>query len=213
MFRLLVFICFCLLGNVLFAQANCDSVPSTYSGFCKTYHSNGSLAEIREYKEGKPAGTWLEYDRQGKLMAQTEVSKQGSNFIEEHALSWNEPIPLKREPGCGPQPKDPTLCEYPEKEAGFKGGTGELLKYIVKNLDCNFGCGDLAPQGKIYLSFIVEKDGSISSVVVMRGIPDCPECEKATTKLIREMPAWIPAECKGEKVRTKVMIPINIGLQ
>lgn len=87
----------------------------------------------------------------------------------------------------------------------FPGGTGELIKWIQKELI--FPTQDDI-QGKCYVKIAVLSSGKIAQVQVVRGIPDCPECDKEAIRLVKKMPLWIPGKYKGKPVATEMYLPI-----
>jgi protein TonB len=56
--------------------------------------------------------------------------------------------------------------------------------------------------GKCYLRFVVDLDGGISNVVILRGVESCPQCDKEAKRLIENMPKWIPAKINGKQVKS-----------
>lgn len=86
-----------------------------------------------------------------------------------------------------------------DEEAEFPGGNQKYLEYIEKNKRQN---KEMQIQGKCWLQFVVEIDGSISTVRIVRGIQDCPACEKEAKRLIENMPNWIPAKINGKQVKS-----------
>lgn len=92
--------------------------------------------------------------------------------------------------------------------ANFPGGKAAILNFIAENLHYPFE--DV--EGKCYLRFIVDKEGTISNVKILRGIPDCPQCDKEVIRLIQSMPKWIPATIQGKPVASYVNFPITICL-
>lgn len=106
------------------------------------------------------------------------------------------------------QDSDSIIYDFPDKEAKYPGGVIELKKFILENLvlpDC--GREFLS---KIHVEFVIEKDGSISNVKHLKG--GCLDFQLEVTKVVELMPKWIPAEFKGEIVRSRVRIPILIHL-
>ena len=65
--------------------------------------------------------------------------------------------------------------------------------------------------GKCYVSIVVEIDGSISNVKVIRGVPDCPECDKEAIRLMKTMPKWKPGKTGGKVVRSRINLPVKFG--
>ncbi len=63
-------------------------------------------------------------------------------------------------------------------------------------------------QGKVLLSFVVEKDSTISTVQIRQGLDDCPSYDKEVRRLLLSMPPWIPGKNNGETVRVSMRMPI-----
>ena len=72
---------------------------------------------------------------------------------------------------------------------------------------------DLGLQGKCYLQFVIETDGSVSNVRVTRGVPDCPECDKEAIRFMKNMPAWIPGTYNGKPVISTMNMYIKFTMQ
>ena len=95
-----------------------------------------------------------------------------------------------------------------DEQAEFVGGREAMLEFINKNLNYPQAAKDAQIQGKCYLKLIVEKDGSISNVTVMKGVRDYPECDKEAVRLIKMMPKWKPGKINGNPVRSYYHLPI-----
>ena len=65
-------------------------------------------------------------------------------------------------------------------------------------------------QGKVYLSFVVGSDGSISQVKVERGVSK--DLDREAKRVVRSMPKWVPGEAGGKKVATRCRLPIVFTL-
>lgn len=100
-----------------------------------------------------------------------------------------------------------------EEEPEFPGGRAAMMKFLSENLVYPKIAIAENRSGKCYIQFIVEKDGSITNVVVKKGTPDCPECDKEAVRVVKLMPNWIPAKSDGKAVRTYFMLPIIFNLQ
>lgn len=93
-----------------------------------------------------------------------------------------------------------------DEPAEFPGGKLKFLEYIEKNKRQN---AEMQIQGKCWLQFVVDIDGSISTVRILRGIQDCPACEKEAKRLIENMPNWIPAKINGKEVKSISTIAVK----
>jgi protein TonB len=102
------------------------------------------------------------------------------------------------------------VIEFPDVEAEFIGGPQALMKYIVTNIQYPSTSIEMNEQGKVYLSFVVEPDGSITNVVVERGVS--PDLDREAKRVVRSMPKWKPGESKAKKSRTRCRLPINFQL-
>ena len=102
------------------------------------------------------------------------------------------------------------VIEFPDVEAEFIGGPQVLMKYIQSNIQYPPTSIEMNEQGKVYLSFVVEPDGSITNVAVERGVS--PDLDREAKRVIRSMPKWKPGEAKAKKSRTRCRLPINFQL-
>jgi protein TonB len=117
-----------------------------------------------------------------------------------------------------PKPPGPTtvvkvnnqIIDFPDVEAGFPGGSNAMKKWIQENVvypDMSMQMGD---QGKVYLSFVVEPDGTVTNVKVQRGVSS--ELDTEAKRVVRKMPKWVPGEAKGKAVRTRCRLPITFTI-
>lgn len=108
-----------------------------------------------------------------------------------------------------PIKEEPT--EFPDKEPEFPGGMQALMKYMNKNLKYPKVCSENGIEGRVYLSFIIEKDGSVTEVKLLRGVHSA--LDKEAIRLTEEMPNWIPGQMDdGRIVRSIYRIPIVFRL-
>ena len=92
--------------------------------------------------------------------------------------------------------------EMPE----FPGGAGKLLEYIGKNIKYPMMARESDIQGKVFVQFVVEPDGNISHVQVLRGIGG--GCDEEAVRVVESMPKWKPGKQRGAPVRVQYMVPI-----
>ena len=97
--------------------------------------------------------------------------------------------------------------EMPE----FPGGAGKLLEYIGKNIKYPMMARESDIQGKVFVQFVVEPDGNISHVQVLRGIGG--GCDEEAVRVVESMPKWKPGKQRGAPVRVQYMVPIVFKLQ
>ncbi len=103
------------------------------------------------------------------------------------------------------------IIDFPDVEAGFPGGAAALQKWISANVQYPETSIEMEDQGKVFLSFVVEPNGTISQIVVERGVTK--ELDREAKRVVRKMPKWSAGEAAGKKVRTRCRLPIVFTLQ
>ena len=93
-----------------------------------------------------------------------------------------------------------------EEPAIFPGGTIELIKFINKNLLYPKEALNNKIEGKVMLSFIIEKDGSVSDPKIIKGIGY--GCDEEAIRIINSLPKFIPAKQNGNPVRMQMNLPV-----
>lgn len=92
----------------------------------------------------------------------------------------------------------------------FRGGRNGFTAYLKNNLVYPRQARINGTEGKVYISFVVQGDGTIADVKVERGIGD--GCDEAAVKVIKNSPLWLPGVQNGKPVRVKYNIPITFTL-
>ena len=106
---------------------------------------------------------------------------------------------------------DTTIVLYPDIEAEFPGGPTEMKRFIIDNLEYPTIEFETVPNGRIFVEFIINIDGSIEQVKTRNeGVK---ELDNAYIELVKNMPNWIPAEVDGKKVRSRALLPFSIHFQ
>ena len=98
-----------------------------------------------------------------------------------------------------------------EQMPEFPGGEAALRKYLSNSVKYPRIATENGVQGKVYVNFVVDKNGSISNVKVVRGVDSALDNE--AVRVIKAMPKWIPGKQNGETVRVSYTVPINFVLQ
>ena len=89
----------------------------------------------------------------------------------------------------------------------FPGGTQAMLEFFQSNITYPENCKRDSIQGRVLVTFVVEKDGSITDVEVVKSVH--PDLDAAAVNMIKQMPAWKPGRQKGKTVRVKYTVPVN----
>ncbi|SUB77682.1 energy transducer TonB [Porphyromonas macacae] len=97
-----------------------------------------------------------------------------------------------------------------EKNPEFPGGINEMYKYLRENINYPQIAADNGVQGKVHLGFVVERDGSITQIQVIRGVD--PELDKEAIRVVKSMPKWKPGQQQGRPVRCRFTLPVTFQL-
>lgn len=100
----------------------------------------------------------------------------------------------------------------PDVYAEYPGGREKMIKYLTSNLNYPEIARQAGIQGKCYLQFVINKQGEISDIKIVRAVPDCVECDREAIRVIKKMPKWKPAIKDGQKVDSYFSMPINFSL-
>ena len=106
---------------------------------------------------------------------------------------------------------DDKVYEVCEQMPIFEGGDAALLKYLRENLKYPDKTKDRGVQGRLVIGFIVEKDGSLTDVKVLRPVDIDLDAE--VLRVVKGMSKWIPGRHNGQRVRVRYLLPIHICLQ
>ena len=98
-----------------------------------------------------------------------------------------------------------------EKQPEFPGGMSELMKFLAKSIKYPVIAQENGIQGRVVCSFVVNRDGSIVDIQVMRGVD--PSLDKEAVRVIGTMPKWKPGEQRGKPVRVRFILPVQFRLQ
>ena len=94
-----------------------------------------------------------------------------------------------------------------EDQPEFPGGTQAMMEFFQSNITYPESCKKDSIQGRVIVTFVVEKDGSITDVEVVRSVH--PDLDTEAVNMIKKMPTWKPGSQKGKPVRVKYTVPVN----
>ncbi len=93
----------------------------------------------------------------------------------------------------------------------FPGGEMALRAYIANSIKYPVIAQENGIQGKVYVTFVVGKDGSVSNATIARGVD--PSLDKEAIRVINTLPKWKPGKQRGKAVNVSYTVPINFVLQ
>jgi len=141
------------------------------------------------------------------------ASKQKRNAKASYTIQADEAMRMQErnsnaEEAVGP---DTTIYSNVEQKPEFPGGDEAFLKFIADNLHYPDSAKAKGIQGRVFVTFVVEFDGSISNVNILRGIGG--GCDEEAVRVMKMMPAWVPGMQRGEPVRVQYNLPIKFTLE
>ncbi|HOU68990.1 MAG TPA: energy transducer TonB [Paludibacteraceae bacterium] len=98
-----------------------------------------------------------------------------------------------------------------EEKPSFPGGDKALMEYLQKNMKYPTIAAENGIKGRVMVTFVVNKDGKIVDVKVLRGVD--PSLDKEAIRVVSAMPAWKPGKQSGKPVRTQYTLPVVFRLQ
>ena len=119
-----------------------------------------------------------------------------------------ETEPVKAEPKPEVENK---VFDVVEQMPSFPGGPSALMQYLSSNIKYPVVAQENGVEGRVVVSFVVERDGSITDVQVARSVD--PSLDREAQRVVRNMPRWIPGKQNGQAVRVKYNVPVAFRLQ
>lgn len=120
-----------------------------------------------------------------------------------------ETEPVKAE---APKPEvENKVFDVVEQMPSFPGGQSALMSYLANNIKYPVVAQENGVQGRVVVSFVVERDGSITDVQVVRSVD--PSLDREAQRVVRSMPKWIPGKQNGQAVRVKYNVPVSFRLE
>lgn len=124
--------------------------------------------------------------------------------LQSDSLKYNELVNWKQE-------NIYKIFDTVDEEPSFPGGKSAMKSFMNNTLKYPRVAEENGIQGTVVVSFVVERDGSITDVKVVRGVD--PSLDKEASRVVRAMPRWIPGKQNGSAVRVKYNVPVAFRLQ
>jgi TonB family protein len=157
------------------------------------YFSNTALVSKGKYENGIRHGEWIDYFENGALRSK-EIYEHGK-FIEgiSYKVSGESFVYTIQE-------------VQPEPEGGMQGFMGYLMRAMKYPKEAR----KKGIQGKVFVQFVVDKDGSVTDVAILKGIGG--GCDEEAMRVMRECPKWNPGMQRGQPVKVRMSIPLIFKL-
>ena len=110
-----------------------------------------------------------------------------------------------------PKEEETKVFDVVEVMPSFPGGQGALFEWLSKNIKYPVVAEENGVQGRVIVTFVVERNGSITDVQVVKSVD--PSLDKEAVRVVKAMPHWIPGKQNGSAVRVKFTVPVTFRLQ
>ena len=181
--------------------------PSTSSETLKWGDGSNRHPEVGEkFRLLDESGDFYKIDFNGNNVW---VSKQYTHIELRKQKGENDQLEI----GSGQSENDDKadeIFQVVEEMPVFPGGETKLLEYISNNIQYPQVARETGIQGRVFIGFVVEPDGSISNVKLLRGIGG--GCDEEAIRVVKSMPKWKPGKQHGKVVRVSYLIPISFKL-
>lgn len=180
-----------------------DSIAASQEEAGET--TDGKVADNNETRsDGKPTNGNNNDGHTSPSQASSRPNKTTQN-------GQNAPEPVRSKPLYKPQPVNKnSVYDVVEQMPSFPGGISGLRTYLNQNIRYPAEAQENCVQGRVVVSFVVEKDGHISDVTVLRSVD--PSLDKEAIRVVRNMPRWTPGKQGGEPVRVRYNVPVSFRL-
>lgn len=118
------------------------------------------------------------------------------------ASAYIEPLPIETAD---------EIIDIAETMPSFTGGYEAFYKFVSKNLNYPPQARRIGVDGKVFVHFVVDKDGSLSDIKIVRGIG--AGCDEEVLRIVHMSPKWNPGLQRGNPVRVRMMLPITFKLE
>ncbi|NDV67594.1 energy transducer TonB [Dysgonomonas sp. 25] len=152
-------------------------------------------------KEMKPQSTIKEF---GGLVGKVNVLDGSTSKFAIDPSTLKENLAVTKEP-------EKKIHDFVETMPVFPGGETEMNRYLRKNVNYPMDAQEQGIHGRVTVRFVVDKNGNISNVTVLKGIN--PSCDREAVRVVKSMPKWIPGRQNGNAVAVYFNLPIVFRLQ
>ena len=110
-----------------------------------------------------------------------------------------------------PKEDETKVFDVVEQMPSFPGGDAELMKFLHDHMKYPAVAEENGIQGRVICTFVVERDGSITDVKIIKSVD--PSLDKEAVRVVKSMPKWNPGKQNGSAVRVKFTLPVTFRLQ
>ena len=168
------------------------------------------MVEITKQEEQKPQPVEVPKQTTQLEIVQDDVEVEdieiNAEVDQQEVIEEYVPVEVEEE-----DVQEQEIFQIVEEMPSYPGGEGKLMEYVAKNIKYPQIARETGIQGRVFVGFVVEPDGSVSNVKVLRGIGG--GCDEEAMRVVKSMPKWKPGKQRGKAVRVSYMLPVNFKLQ
>ena len=214
-----MFIGFAIIAAIVIAKVSIENYIAAQNAAIEADVELASLAEKKEAKVEKkdePEVEKVEIERVKSSVAFTvpEIKKDSEVKEDQEMKSQEEEaggeVLKAKEVIAEPEPpkvEESKVFDVVEEMPQFPGGPSALFEYLSKNIKYPVVAEENGVQGRVIVTFVVERDGSITDVKVVKSVD--PSLDKEAQRVVKSMPHWIPGKQNGSAVRVKYTVPVT----
>ena len=168
------------------------------------------MVEITKQEEQKPQPVEVPKQTTQLEIVQDDVEVEDieitADVDQNEVIEEYVPVEVEEE-----EVQEQEIFQIVEEMPSYPGGEQKLMEYVAKNIKYPQIARETGIQGRVFVGFVVEPDGSVSNVKVLRGIGG--GCDEEAVRVVKSMPKWKPGKQRGKAVRVSYMLPVNFKLQ
>lgn len=199
-----------LIAWLAFEHKNYDKREIDESLFNREIVEDLEMTEITKQEEQKPQPVELPKQTTQLEIVQDDVEVEdieiNAEVDQQEVIEEYVPVEVEEE-----EVQEQEIFQIVEEMPSFPGGEAKLMEYVAKNIKYPQIARETGIQGRVFVGFVVEPDGSISNVKLLRGIGG--GCDEEAMRVIKSLPKWKPGKQRGKAVRVSYQIPVFFKLQ
>lgn len=199
-----------LIAWLAFEYKNDDKREIDESLFNREIVEDLEMTEITKQEEQKPQPVELPKQTTQLEIVQDDVEVEdieiNAEVDQQEVIEEYVPVEVEEE-----EVQEQEIFQIVEEMPSFPGGEAKLMEYVAKNIKYPQIARETGIQGRVFVGFVVEPDGSISNVKLLRGIGG--GCDEEAMRVIKSLPKWKPGKQRGKAVRVSYQIPVFFKLQ
>ena len=168
------------------------------------------MVEITKQEEQKPQPVEVPKQTTQLEIVQDDVEVEdieiNAEVDQQEVIEEYVPVEVEEE-----DVQEQEIFQIVEEMPAYPGGEQKLMEFIAKGIKYPQIARETGIQGRVFVGFVVEPDGSVSNVKVLRGIGG--GCDEEAMRVVKSMPKWKPGKQRGKAVRVSYMLPVNFKLQ